>query len=574
MDDSVVYHFATVKQRRDNRHEIDYQLSLRQQPKQSRMCGVGEKADRRPIDPPPIVQLKVTDPSSPTADRNSYLQNPYYFMYASLMAADLDEELHLLRDGKTRSTTGSVVSSLYHLKDIDNSDAGFFVFPDLSVRMEGNYRLKLSLFEIIGKDVFHCKSIISDVFVVYSAKKFPGMEESTYLSRTFADQGLKIRIRKELRQRKKTGRRNESEDEAQGYTDTEPKMWKRTRKSETSGQDNPVEDRVRSPVQFSESHTSMIPVKERQLGGPFNPIVGLNSMGSNTSPTISAVSISSTPTNQFFQPGANSDSGFNSTNPSSYGNSTEIHPLRPHVPPSRLAVQSLAPPYSSLTSKKRQTAGSTDESQWHRTNMLNSYEPTYYPDSGADCGDQEPHLRQETDVSPYRSPGNAHQSRQTANGVPQHNRNDTYTYSTPQPQSLHHHNKHQQQQQQQQQQHQEEQQRTVTQNYYHQPQYTPTPTNISLSSHMNHYSSYATNRQSASELDGEPVENSPSQAHHGHHRSLDIVPGLRRPHISRARGIHNQIPHTQVEHSSSQSPTTDTHWTEDVKAAAMARLGS
>ena len=80
-------------------------------------------------------------------------------MYASLMAADLDEELHLLRDGKTRSTTGSVVSSLYHLKDIDNSDAGFFVFPDLSVRVEGNYRLKLSLFEIIGyviTRVFFC----------------------------------------------------------------------------------------------------------------------------------------------------------------------------------------------------------------------------------------------------------------------------------------------------------------------------------------------------------------------------------------------------------------------------------
>jgi len=80
---------------------------------------------------------------------SSFLQNPYFFMYASLVAPDSDEELHLLRDKKTRSTTGSTVSSLYHLKDIDNSDAGFFVFPDLSVRMEGTYRLKLSLFEII-----------------------------------------------------------------------------------------------------------------------------------------------------------------------------------------------------------------------------------------------------------------------------------------------------------------------------------------------------------------------------------------------------------------------------------------
>ncbi len=57
-----------------------------------------------------------------------------------------------LQDGKTRCTTGSVVSSLYHLKDSENQneDAGFFVFPDLSVRTEGSYRLKLSLFEVVG----------------------------------------------------------------------------------------------------------------------------------------------------------------------------------------------------------------------------------------------------------------------------------------------------------------------------------------------------------------------------------------------------------------------------------------
>ena len=56
------------------------------------------------------------------------------------------------QDGKTRCTTGSVVSSLYHLKDTENQnqDAGFFVFPDLSVRTEGSYRLKLSLFEVVG----------------------------------------------------------------------------------------------------------------------------------------------------------------------------------------------------------------------------------------------------------------------------------------------------------------------------------------------------------------------------------------------------------------------------------------
>ncbi|KAK9723085.1 hypothetical protein K7432_002144 [Basidiobolus ranarum] len=166
------------------------------------MCGIGEKADRRPIDPPPIIQLRVSD-AAVKLDKTSFLYNPYYFMYASLMLADSDDEMHLLHDGKTRSTTGSLVSSLYHLKDVNNSDGGFFVFPDLSVRMEGRYRLKFTLFEIVGMEVFYCSSICSDTFTVYSAKRFPGMEESTFLSRSFADQGLKIRIRKEVRIRRR-----------------------------------------------------------------------------------------------------------------------------------------------------------------------------------------------------------------------------------------------------------------------------------------------------------------------------------------------------------------------------------
>ncbi|KAG8760202.1 hypothetical protein FRC14_003756 [Serendipita sp. 396] len=140
----------------------EYEIIVRQEPKQARMCGVGGKADRRPIDPPPIVQLRVYDtyPADPTNPHSTvqthqslnFLQNPYYFMFASLARAETDDELHLLNDGKTRYTTGSVVSSLYHLKDTENGgeDAGFFVFPDLSVRTEGSYRLKLALFEVVG----------------------------------------------------------------------------------------------------------------------------------------------------------------------------------------------------------------------------------------------------------------------------------------------------------------------------------------------------------------------------------------------------------------------------------------
>ncbi len=62
---------------------------------------------------------------------------------------------------------GTLVSSLHRLKDVDNSgrslpryithrsttdvaipDGGFFVFGDLSVKVEGEYRLRFSLFEM------------------------------------------------------------------------------------------------------------------------------------------------------------------------------------------------------------------------------------------------------------------------------------------------------------------------------------------------------------------------------------------------------------------------------------------
>ncbi|CAJ0760261.1 259_t:CDS:2, partial [Entrophospora sp. SA101] len=78
-------------------------------------------------------------------------------------------------------------------------DGGFFVFGDISIRVEGRYRLRFSLFEVIKNEVIHLQSIISDIFTIYSAKAFPGASESTFLSRSFSDQGVRIRIRKEHR---------------------------------------------------------------------------------------------------------------------------------------------------------------------------------------------------------------------------------------------------------------------------------------------------------------------------------------------------------------------------------------
>jgi hypothetical protein len=53
----------------------------------------------------------------------------------------------------------------------------------------------------------------SDPFTVYSAKKFPGVVESTHLSKCFATQGIKIPIRKDGPGGKdKSGREEYDED--------------------------------------------------------------------------------------------------------------------------------------------------------------------------------------------------------------------------------------------------------------------------------------------------------------------------------------------------------------------------
>ncbi|KAJ5545051.1 Velvet factor [Penicillium sp. DV-2018c] len=189
----------------------DFDLIIRQQPNRARVAGGKEKdgkrlgslegelslillAERKPIDPPPIVQLRVREEGTYLAQH--YLQSPYYFMCCSLYDATEDRPVPV---APSTALAGTLVSSLHRLKDVDNSEGGFFVFGDLSVKIEGDFRLKFTLFEMRKEQVCYLKTIISERFTVSPPKSFPGMMESTFLSRSFADQGVKLRIRKEPR---------------------------------------------------------------------------------------------------------------------------------------------------------------------------------------------------------------------------------------------------------------------------------------------------------------------------------------------------------------------------------------
>lgn len=169
-------------------------LEVKQDPVEALVATEGKEKTRKPIDPPPIVELKV---SSTNDHSQQWLQSPYLFMVASLHKADTDAP----PENAAHSLIGTLTSSLHRLKGNDNRDGGFFIFGDVSVMVQGRFRLHFSLYEMQNNNsvAVFLGTVDSQPFEVLPAKDFKGMAESTVLSRSFSDQGVRLRLRKEPR---------------------------------------------------------------------------------------------------------------------------------------------------------------------------------------------------------------------------------------------------------------------------------------------------------------------------------------------------------------------------------------
>ncbi|KAJ4312706.1 hypothetical protein N0V94_007307 [Neodidymelliopsis sp. IMI 364377] len=148
----------------------------------------------------PIAPPNPYAPQQYYANQPSPGYPPYPAQYAQVQTSNSSQH--------TRNLIGQSAVNAYKLNDPDGKPGFWFVFQDLSVRTEGTFRLKFMMTNIgSGEDpstiMAHDEkrpmlgSCFSDPFTVYSAKKFPGVIESTALSKCFAQQGIKIPIRKD-----------------------------------------------------------------------------------------------------------------------------------------------------------------------------------------------------------------------------------------------------------------------------------------------------------------------------------------------------------------------------------------
>lgn len=259
----------SIKRMTNEGRQLTYELHVLQQPERARACGSGAKcqshsfpsfvqpsltvepasADRRPVDPPPVVQLRIFEGEE--KKDVTYAYNANFFLFTTLEPARPINQPRVHPTPQPMPVlTGMPVAGMAYLDRPD--PAGYFIFPDLSVRHEGKYRLNFNLYEEIKepKDedatstaatasadkaiagpmapqahVHFRLEVRSQPFAVYSAKKFPGLAESTFISRVVAEQGCRVRIRRDVRMRtrreQKPGKGYDEYEEEAGYARSE-----------------------------------------------------------------------------------------------------------------------------------------------------------------------------------------------------------------------------------------------------------------------------------------------------------------------------------------------------------------
>jgi hypothetical protein len=243
-------------------------LNIRQQPRAARAGPDGK--DRRPIDPPPILQLMMAgfDPTS-AADLEE-LQSQFV-VHCRLVSAnsprrDVSTLAAFTEDGSRevqRLLLGTYVASPFHTKDdpdpetmpshppIDTSQVhpgqepsstasyiersgsattnmpgSFFIFADLSVRKAGDYRLEFSLmkmdpaFLMVGEKLPVLHTIISHAFRVVNAKDFDQVQPSTGLVKGLIERGagFPLKLKKGTRE---GGRRRPARGDGESASDDE-----------------------------------------------------------------------------------------------------------------------------------------------------------------------------------------------------------------------------------------------------------------------------------------------------------------------------------------------------------------
>jgi hypothetical protein len=183
-----------------------FSVKIRQQPIKGRRCAFSEVLTGSYLSPYLILQLDDT----PTEGR-------MYIAKVVLYSADATQNMSIVvapsrsnsrqpenidKDFAYHSLIGETVvpGTIYHDPETGTPQI-FFIFQQLSVRIQGNFRLLCTVIDVTRYSLLisanmDSVSVFSNPFVMYLPKMFPGIEGPTDLTKSLSIQGLKIFNRK------------------------------------------------------------------------------------------------------------------------------------------------------------------------------------------------------------------------------------------------------------------------------------------------------------------------------------------------------------------------------------------
>lgn len=173
------------------------------------------------VDPPPILQLSLADYDPGSASDVDNLRHSFNIVHCTLHSvasqspyggggheATVVPDPHGPQNYRRELAGSGVANSFVGIDPAAPASASanarlgcFFIFHDLSCRHVGLYRLRFALMTIrnafsVGSTFSVMARAESDVFEVYSAKDFPGMQASTSLTRELKRQGATVQVKK------------------------------------------------------------------------------------------------------------------------------------------------------------------------------------------------------------------------------------------------------------------------------------------------------------------------------------------------------------------------------------------
>ncbi|TDL23667.1 hypothetical protein BD410DRAFT_144806 [Rickenella mellea] len=138
---------ATMSMPRPDPRGRIYELRVVQHPERSAEFGMNELS-RLPLAPPLIVQLIVRDHDGTPIGAED--EAPFLVAHLSLFSADGNRALDSYRHPtpQVRLLYGTLVSSLQCYKNLQHQSVYYFIFPDVSIRSRGQYRLQITLLRL------------------------------------------------------------------------------------------------------------------------------------------------------------------------------------------------------------------------------------------------------------------------------------------------------------------------------------------------------------------------------------------------------------------------------------------